>query len=101
MAGWYRLDAQTGVITVCVHAQPQGKRTEVLGLHGESLKVRLAAPALENRANEALVAFLAERFGVPRRDVRLVAGEKSREKRLEVRGSRLDPRVALPLPAKD
>jgi hypothetical protein len=71
------------------------RRTEVAGLHGEALKVRLAAPATEGRANEALVAFLARRFGVPRRDVTLVSGEKSRDKRVEVRGSAADPEECL------
>ena len=55
----------------------------------------MAAPALENRANEALIAFVAERFGVARRDVTLLSGEKSREKRLEVRSAVVDPEAAL------
>ncbi len=71
--------------------QPGAKRTEVAGLHGGALKVRLAAPPAEGRANEALVEFIAKAFGVARRDVALVGGEKSREKRLEVRGSAVDP----------
>lgn len=99
MAGWYRRDPATGVVVLSIHAQPQARRTEVVGLHGESLKVRVAAPALESRANEALIAFVAERFGVPRRDVRLLSGEKSREKRLEVRSAAVDPEAALALPA--
>jgi uncharacterized protein (TIGR00251 family) len=80
---------------LAVHAQPGAKRTEVAGLHGDALKVRVAAPALEDRANEALIAYLAERFGVPKRDVNLVGGAKSREKRFEVRGSRIDPASLL------
>lgn len=51
----------------------------------------MAAPALEDRANQALVEFLAEAFGVARRDVKLAGGAKSREKRFEIRGSRVDP----------
>lgn len=98
MTSWYRRDPSTGVVVLSLHVQPQARRTEIAGLHGDSLKVRLAAPALENRANEALVAFVAERFGVPRRDVTLVSGDKSREKRLAVR-SAADPELALPLPA--
>jgi uncharacterized protein (TIGR00251 family) len=83
------------VIVIAVHVQPQARCTEVAGLHGDSLKIRLAAPPLDNRANEALVAFVAERFGVARRDVTLLAGEKSREKRLEIRASSVDPETAL------
>jgi len=51
----------------------------------------VAAPALEDRANQALVAFLAEIFEVPRRGVRLVAGVKAREKRFEISGSLVNP----------
>lgn len=78
-----------------IHAQPQARRTEVVGPHGDSLKIRVAAPALDNRANEALVAFVAERFGVSRRDVVLLSGEKAREKRLQVRAPCADPEAAL------
>jgi uncharacterized protein (TIGR00251 family) len=74
-----------------VHAQPGARRTEITGLHGDALKVRVAAPALEDRANQALVDFLAATFEVPRRAVRLVAGVKAREKRFEISGSPVDP----------
>ena len=95
MAVWYRRDPVEGVVIVSIHAQPQARRTEVVGLHGESLKIRVAAPALDNRANEALIAFVAQRFGVARRDVTLLSGEKSREKRLGIRSAAVDPEVAL------
>ncbi|MBL0141161.1 MAG: YggU family protein [Betaproteobacteria bacterium] len=95
MAPWYRHDPAEGAVVLSIHAQPQARRTEVVGLHGESLKVRVAAPALDNRANEALIAFIAERFGVARRDVTLLSGEKSREKRLSVRSAGVDPEKAL------
>lgn len=78
-----------------LHVQPQARRTEIVGLHGQSLKVRVAAPALDGRANEALLAFVAQRFGVPRRDVTLLSGEKSRQKRLQVRSPSVDPETAL------
>lgn len=96
MPDWFRVEAD-GTVHVCVHAQPGARKTEVAGLHGQSLKIRLAAPALEDRANDALVAFLAECFGVPRRSVSLVAGTRSREKRLAIRGSSRDPATALGL----
>jgi uncharacterized protein (TIGR00251 family) len=98
VARLYRRDPVAGTVVVSIHVQPQARRTEVVGPHGDSLKVRVAAPALENRANEALVAFVAKRFGVARRDVTLLAGEKSREKRLEVRSTGVDPEVALAPP---
>lgn len=64
--------------------QPGAKRTEVAGIHGESLKIRIHAPALEDRANEALVEFVAQRLGVAKRDVTLASGARSREKTLAV-----------------
>jgi uncharacterized protein (TIGR00251 family) len=96
MNDWFRLGAD-GTVTLRVHAQPGARRTEVCGLHGGAVKIRVAAAALEDRANEALVEFVAERFGVPRRAVTLAAGAKSREKRLEIRGSTRSPPAALGL----
>ena len=56
----------------------------------------MAAPAQEDRANEALIEFIAETLGVARRDVKLVAGERSREKRFEIRGAHAGPESLLP-----
>lgn len=84
-----------GTLALAIHAQPGAKRTEVAGLHGDTLKIRVAAPALEDRANEALMAFIAQRLGVAKRAVRLVSGEKSREKRFAVDGAPLDARERL------
>jgi uncharacterized protein (TIGR00251 family) len=77
----------SGSVFLRIHVQPGAKRTEVAGLHGDALKVRVAAPALEDRANEALVEFIAEKLGVARRDVTIASGAKSREKRVEVRAA--------------
>jgi uncharacterized protein len=96
MDDWFRLDAD-GTVTLRVHAQPGARRSEVAGLHGAAVRIRVAAPALEDRANDALVEFLCGKFAVPRRDVRLVSGDRSREKRFEIRGSRLAPADALGL----
>jgi uncharacterized protein (TIGR00251 family) len=80
---WRRVGAD-GSITLTIHAQPGAKHTEVAGVHGAALKIRLAAPAVEGRANDALVAFLAASFGVPRRNVTLVRGETGRRKTLRI-----------------
>ena len=90
MTPWFHRDSE-GNLIVRVHAQPGAKRTEVAGLHGEALKIRVKAPALEDRANEALAEFIAHALGVARRDVTLVSGARSREKRFEVRGAGVDP----------
>lgn len=69
-----------------MHVQPGASRSGVAGLHGERLKLRLAAPPVDGKANAALIEFLADRLGVPRRDLRIAAGEASRIKRVAVRG---------------
>jgi len=63
---------------------PNAKRTEVDGLHDGALRVRLAAPPIDGRANEALVAWLAKSLGVPKRDVEVLRGESSRRKQVLV-----------------
>lgn len=82
---------EDGVWIVRVHAQPGARRSEVAGLHGDALKVRIAAPALEDRANAALIELIAERLGISRRDVTLASGAHSREKVLEIANATADP----------
>jgi uncharacterized protein len=65
-----------------LHVQPGAARTEFAGKHGERIKIRLAAPASEGKANQALIEFLADYYGVPRRNVRITSGLKSRQKRV-------------------
>jgi uncharacterized protein (TIGR00251 family) len=69
-----------------LHVQPGAKRSEFAGEHGGRMKVRLAAPAVEGKANEALVEFLAAYFGLPKRNVRIISGLRSRQKRVIVEG---------------
>jgi uncharacterized protein len=78
-----------------LHVQPGARRTEVAGLHGERLKIRLAARAVDGAANEALVEFLSDRLGAPKRGVVIEAGASSRQKRLSVRGATRDPAALL------
>lgn len=88
MADWLRqID---GRIDLYVHAQPGAKRSEVAGRHGDALKIRLAAPATEGRANAALLAFVADRLGVPKGAVELRSGQTSRHKVLLVSGASVD-----------
>jgi hypothetical protein len=67
-----------------LHVQPGAARSEFAGRHGERIKVRLAARAIDGKANEALVEFLAAHFGVAKRNVRIASGLKSRHKRVVV-----------------
>jgi len=64
--------------------QPGASRTEFAGKHGERIKVRVAARAVDGGANQALIEFLAGYYGVPRRNVRIASGLKSRQKRVVI-----------------
>jgi uncharacterized protein (TIGR00251 family) len=75
-----------GGVILAVRVISRGSRNAIEGTYGEALKVRLTAPALENRANDALRRLLAERLNVPLVAVRIVAGEKSRTKRISISG---------------
>lgn len=75
-----------GGISLTLHVQPGAKRTEFAGLHGDALKIRLAAPPVEGKANAALLAFLAKYFGVARANVELISGDTSRHKIVRVQG---------------
>lgn len=68
----------------CVKVIPKAKKEEVVEGEGENLKVKVRAPALEGRANQRLIEVLAKYFKVPKRSIRIVRGEKSREKIIEI-----------------
>lgn len=93
MADWFRRNGE--VITLTLHIQPGAKRSELAGLHGEALKIRLAAPPVEGRANEALLKFIAGLFDVPVRQVELKQGGQSRHKVVAITGSKADPESVL------
>lgn len=71
-------------MTLDLYVQPGAARTEFAGRHGECLKLRLSARAVDGKANEALVEFLAAHYGVAKRCVRIEAGLKSRRKRVVI-----------------
>src|SRR2546425_12924719 len=75
-----------GAVTFLVQVQPRASKDEIAGEMGGALKVRLRAPAVEDRANEALVEFLAVLLKTPRSAVRILSGERSRTKHIEIRG---------------
>jgi uncharacterized protein (TIGR00251 family) len=72
--------------TFRVRVQPRSRRDEVVGLHGDALKIRLTAPPVEGKANQALQAFLGERLGVSPSAVEILTGHRSRHKRVRVQG---------------
>jgi hypothetical protein len=67
-----------------LHVQPGASRTGFAGRHGERIKVRLAARAVDGKANEALIEFLAEHYQVPKSRIRITSGLKSRQKRVVI-----------------
>lgn len=79
-------------VTLRLHIQPGAKKTEVVGPHGAALKIRLAAPPVDGKANACLMEFLAGRLGVAKSSVSLVSGESARAKRVRIDG--IEPSVA-------
>lgn len=73
-----------------VYVQPRASKTELAGLHDGAVRIRIAAPPVDDAANRALIDFVAQRLSVPRRSVRIVAGGASRRKVLEIDGSTLE-----------
>jgi len=82
--GWLRSDGADVVLSL--HVQPGARKTEIAGLHGESLKIRLAAPPVDGKANECLIGFLAQTLGIAKSSIELVGGATSRAKRVRVKG---------------
>jgi len=76
----------TGIV-LNLYCQPGAKLSKVVGLHDGCLKISLQAPALENKANEMLLAWLSKRLRVPQQQIRFLSGQNSRKKRLEIWGS--------------
>ena len=83
---WLRYDAGARRLTLTLHVQPGAKKSGIAGLHGDALKVRVAAPATGNQANTALIEFLAETLGVPRSTVAIRRGATGRRKVVEIAG---------------
>lgn len=76
---------EAGVI-LAVRVVPRASRSELQGIHGDALKIRLQAPPVEGKANRALVEFLAESLGVSRSGIEILTGDTNRNKRVLVRG---------------
>jgi uncharacterized protein (TIGR00251 family) len=91
----FRVTAAKGCVRFAVHVQPRASRTEIAGQHGAALKVRLHSPPVDGLANEQLVNFLSEKLGVKRQSVRIVSGQFSRAKIVEVDGISVESVLAL------
>jgi uncharacterized protein len=80
------VDRARGTVTFPVRVQPRASRDEITGVIDGAIKIRLCAPAVENRANEALIEFLASVLKTSKSAVRIRSGEQSRTKRVEIVG---------------
>ena len=90
-----RVTARDGGALCSVRVQPRSSRSGLDGLHGDALRFRVHAPPVKGAANEAVVAVPADALGVPKGSVRIVSGETSRSKVVEVRGVAAEAVLAL------
>ncbi len=100
MGDWYRQEKAKegeGAWLLSLHIQPGAKKSQVAGLHGDALKIRLAAPPVDGKANAALQGFVAELLDLPKAAVTLKSGQTSRQKVLRVEG--VDEKRLAALPA--
>lgn len=83
MANWYHWQENT--LFLSIQLQPRASCDEIVGPHGEHLKIRITAPALENRANSYLIKFLAKQFAVSQNQIVIEKGEHSRIKLISIK----------------
>ncbi len=79
---WARHDLEVWLLEI--HVQPGARTSEIVGQHGDRLKIKISAPPADNAANEALIEFIAKAAGVPKSRVKLIRGQSSRLKTLAV-----------------
>ena len=81
---WYRFDPARHRLTLTLHIQPNARATAVAGTHGDALKIRIAAPAVDDKANAALIDFLRRWFKLPAANIRITHGARGRRKIVEI-----------------
>jgi uncharacterized protein len=81
-----RVTSAGGRVRFSVRVQPRASNNQIAGVHGDALKVRLTAPPIDGAANKELIEFLADIFDVGRQSIRIVGGESSRSKIVEIDG---------------
>ena len=83
------------LLQLTVHVQPGAKTTSCAGIHGDALKIRLAAPPVDGKANQALIVWLAKTLSCPQKDIELIRGQTNRRKTLSINaGDRTDAMAA-------
>jgi uncharacterized protein (TIGR00251 family) len=83
---WHRYDPARKCLILTLHVQPHARKSEVAGLYGDALKVRIAAPAADNLANAELIDFLSEALDVPKSSVSIRHGATARRKVIQISG---------------
>jgi len=81
--------------TILIHVQPNARRTEIAGRHGDAIKIRVAAPPVDGAANAELIRFLADQLGLPKSAIEIVSGAGSRRKQMRITGYDGDASAAL------
>lgn len=82
---WLQRSARNpALLQLTVHVQPGAKTTSCAGIHGDALKIRLAAPPVDGKANQALIVWLAKTLGCPQKDIELIRGQTNRRKTLSI-----------------
>ncbi len=86
-------------VTLLLHCQPGAKVSRVVGEHGERLKISLNAPAVDNKANDVLIVWLSDCLNIPRKQIELLSGHTSRQKRVLIRGLDVEQTRAMLYPS--
>ncbi|MBZ5494784.1 MAG: DUF167 domain-containing protein [Acidobacteriia bacterium] len=81
-----RIRQRDSGIEVPLHVQPRARRPQIAGIHGSALKVKICAPPVDDAANRAVVEFFSALLGLPKSCLRIIAGQKSRDKILWIQG---------------
>ncbi len=92
---WCVREQRTG-LDVALHVQVRARSSSIAGLHGSALKIRIAAPPVDNAANEAIVSFFSSLLSIPKSRMQIVSGQKSRDKILRIDGLSLEGFLAVP-----
>lgn len=94
---WYSW--QAGSLLLSCYLQPRAARDEIVGLHADSVKIRITAPPVEGQANAHLQKFLARQFGVAKSNVSIISGELGRQKRVKIdQPTKLPPQLDIERP---
>jgi uncharacterized protein (TIGR00251 family) len=96
MPSWYRYDPARRCASLTLHVQPNARKSGFAGLHGDALKVRIASPATDNKANTELMALLGKTLGISKSAIAVRRGATSRRKVVEVSG---DPELLVRIEA--